>query len=254
MVFCIYLGCNQWLFELLLPLIILNQSGQSPLTSGINKAFSPRELPLTGYFLFLWPFSANGWSEVSEILRPARLEPPTMPRSMSLKCDIWTSPGRLDHVYMPKSSEFLPCDWLIRYLRERAIEQLYLIKWPVNVFIFLFNFSSRCIHLKMWAINLGKVEKNTRANQRWGKEGASYSAAVFYQHDVTVHPCPCGMTRGKWDTDRLYISGQPLKMSCGSSSSRPAWRSSCWVCFWRRLASSCATFPHPDESGSTCGY
>ena len=36
-----------------------NQSGPSPLTSGINKAFSPTELPLTGYFLFFGPFSVN---------------------------------------------------------------------------------------------------------------------------------------------------------------------------------------------------
>jgi len=39
--------------------IILNQSGHSPLTSGINKAFSPRELLLTGYFLFFGPSSVN---------------------------------------------------------------------------------------------------------------------------------------------------------------------------------------------------
>ncbi len=38
------LDSNEWLFELL-------QSGRSPLTSSINKAFLPKEL-LTGYFLF----------------------------------------------------------------------------------------------------------------------------------------------------------------------------------------------------------
>ena len=36
-----------------------NQSDHSPLTSGINKAFSPTELLLTGYFLFFRPFSVN---------------------------------------------------------------------------------------------------------------------------------------------------------------------------------------------------
>jgi len=35
-----------------------NQSGFSPLTSGI-KAFLPTELPLNEYLLFSWPFSVN---------------------------------------------------------------------------------------------------------------------------------------------------------------------------------------------------
>src|SRR4029434_274172 len=70
--------------------IILNQSGYSPLTSGINKAFSPREVPLTGYFL--GPFSVTlemmlcenpSISAVCEILRPARLAPTTRPRLKS---------------------------------------------------------------------------------------------------------------------------------------------------------------------------
>ncbi len=39
--------------------IISNQSAHSPLTSDINKAFSSTQLPLTGYFLFLGPFSIN---------------------------------------------------------------------------------------------------------------------------------------------------------------------------------------------------
>ncbi len=39
--------------------IISNQSAHSPLTSDINKAFSSTQLPLTGYFLFVGPFSVN---------------------------------------------------------------------------------------------------------------------------------------------------------------------------------------------------
>ncbi len=39
--------------------IISNQSVHSPLTSDINKAFSSTQLPLTGYFVFLGPFSVN---------------------------------------------------------------------------------------------------------------------------------------------------------------------------------------------------
>ncbi len=34
---------------------------------------------------------------------------------------------------MPKYIELLPCDWLISYLCYQAIEQVYLIKWPVSV-------------------------------------------------------------------------------------------------------------------------
>ncbi len=33
---------------------------------------------------------------------------------------------------MPKCFEFLPCDWLISNLCYQAIEQVYLIKWPVS--------------------------------------------------------------------------------------------------------------------------
>ncbi len=39
--------------------IISNQSAHSPLTSDINKAFSSTQVPLTGYFIFFWPFSVN---------------------------------------------------------------------------------------------------------------------------------------------------------------------------------------------------
>lgn len=41
------------------PPISLKQCGHFPLTSGFNKAFSPRELLQTAYFLFSWPFSVN---------------------------------------------------------------------------------------------------------------------------------------------------------------------------------------------------
>ncbi len=34
---------------------------------------------------------------------------------------------------MPKCIELLPCDWLISNLCYQAIEQVYLIKWPVSV-------------------------------------------------------------------------------------------------------------------------
>ncbi|KAJ8388227.1 hypothetical protein AAFF_G00135980 [Aldrovandia affinis] len=43
--------CHGYLSYCRLP-VSLNQSGHSPLTSLINKVFSPTELPLTGCFLF----------------------------------------------------------------------------------------------------------------------------------------------------------------------------------------------------------
>ncbi len=32
--------------------------------------------------------------------------------------------------------ELLPCDWLISNLCYQPIEQVYLIKWPVSVYIY----------------------------------------------------------------------------------------------------------------------
>ncbi len=45
---------------------------------------------------------------------------------------------------MPKCIELLPCDWLISNLCYQAIEQVYLIKWPVSVcvcemYVYVFN-------------------------------------------------------------------------------------------------------------------
>ncbi len=78
----------------------------SPLTPDIKMAFLSTQLPLTGYFLFFGPFPANpemvvhenpGRSAVSEILRPARLAPTTMPVSKSLKSPFFSkSSPRLD--------------------------------------------------------------------------------------------------------------------------------------------------------------
>ncbi len=38
---------------------------------------------------------------------------------------------------MPKFIDLLPCDWLISNLCYQAIEQVYLIKWPVSVCIYI---------------------------------------------------------------------------------------------------------------------
>jgi len=85
------LSCSKWLFELLLPFCQLKSVW--PFTSDLIKAFSPTELPLTGFFILFCPFSVNpkqvvcenpSRSAVSEILRPARLAPTTILSSKSL--------------------------------------------------------------------------------------------------------------------------------------------------------------------------
>lgn len=102
------------MLELFLPPL---QSGHSPLTP--NKAFSSREPPLTGYFLFpensLWTREMGvqenpSRSVVSEILRSKSCKSPS-----PFACSVWTLAGSLDHVYIPKWINLLPCDSLIRY-------------------------------------------------------------------------------------------------------------------------------------------
>ncbi len=66
---------------------------------------------------------------------------------------------------MPKCIELLPCDWLISNLCYQAIEQVYLIKWPVSVYFmlhiniyfislnsFMFFFSSETTLILQWNV------------------------------------------------------------------------------------------------------
>ncbi len=39
---------------------------------------------------------------------------------------------------MPKCIELLPCDWLISNLCYQAIKQVFLIKWPVSVYMYIY--------------------------------------------------------------------------------------------------------------------
>ncbi len=39
---------------------------------------------------------------------------------------------------MPKCIELLPCYWLISNLCYQAIEQVYLIKWPVSAYVYIY--------------------------------------------------------------------------------------------------------------------
>ncbi len=45
---------------------------------------------------------------------------------------------------MPNCIELLPCDWLISNLCYQAIEQVYLIKWPMSVYIYMYIHSICC--------------------------------------------------------------------------------------------------------------
>ncbi len=93
--------------------IISNQSVHSPLTSDINKAFSSTQLPLTGYFLFFRPFSVD-----QQFLKYS--DQPVCTNNHST----------FSHLN-PLSS--LAAMWLAD-LCYQAIEQVYLIKWPVSVY------------------------------------------------------------------------------------------------------------------------
>ncbi len=51
---------------------------------------------------------------------------------------------------MPKCVELLPCDWLISNVCYQAIEQVYLIKWPVGwqvKYIYIYIHINKCIHI-----------------------------------------------------------------------------------------------------------
>ncbi len=94
--------------------IISNQSAHSPLTSDINEAFSSTQLLLTEYFLFFGPFSVN-------------------PRDGCAKIPV-------DQQFLKYSDQF---EILSPNLCYQAIEQVYLIKWPVRYkYIYSFIFST----------------------------------------------------------------------------------------------------------------
>lgn len=67
-------------------------SGYSPLTSGINKVFSPRELLFAGYFLGSFPVNPSR-SAASKILG-CHLALTTNHLSSLLWCPVWTPTGQ----------------------------------------------------------------------------------------------------------------------------------------------------------------
>ncbi len=89
--------------------IISNQSVHSPLTSDINTAFSYTQLPLTGPFLFFWPFSVNHRDDCvwkfQQFLKYSdkpvwhqqsfHVQSHLNPLSFPFWCSVWTSASRL---------------------------------------------------------------------------------------------------------------------------------------------------------------
>ena len=83
---CAFLGWNERLFEFLLPSHHLEPVGS------FSSDLSHQQGIFTGYVLFFGPFSVNpemvvgvnpSRSAVSDTLRPARLAPTAMPRSVT---------------------------------------------------------------------------------------------------------------------------------------------------------------------------
>ncbi len=118
-----YLGWNKWLFELLFPFYQLKSVW--PFSSDINKAFfyphmffrtfsvNPRwlwvKIPVHQQFL---KFSDHPVWHQHLCHFQSHLNHPFSP----FWCSVWTSVDFIDHVYMHKCIELLPCSWLIRYL------------------------------------------------------------------------------------------------------------------------------------------
>jgi len=85
-----------------------NHSDHSRLPSGINKAISPTAATHWIFSLLLNPGDGCASRSAVSEQRPAT-----------------------SHLQVTK---LLPCDRLIRYLCWRAVELVYLIKWPVSIY------------------------------------------------------------------------------------------------------------------------
>lgn len=113
--------------------------------------------------------------------------------SKSLKspfwCSVLTPTGRFDRVYMPKCTKLSPSDWLIRYLHYGAVEQVYLIKWPVNV-------SGIALWIWMSKYNVALYLKNICLILKCGfagngvifRQNSNRSACLLFLHSVVFPP------------------------------------------------------------------
>lgn len=109
------------------------QSGNSPLTSGINNSCSPRELPLTGYSLDR--LERIVWNMRKILADQKFMKYSDQPIWQHIPCyffslgwRVWTSAVHLD---MLQCIKLLPWDWPIRYV-HLTFEQAYLIKWLIR--------------------------------------------------------------------------------------------------------------------------
>lgn len=127
------------------PPISWKQSGHSLLMSDVNKKLLPREMLLTGYFLFFRLFSINSRDgHVGKSQQSSRFwntDQPIWhhvlshwnPLSFSFWFSVWNSAGQLDNVCKPNCTKLLACHWPIRYmwlyyianLSLRALKSLY---------------------------------------------------------------------------------------------------------------------------------
>lgn len=107
------LFCIAWMYrgisELLLPSYQLDAAEPSPLTSGIKKPFSPKELLFTGYFLLLRSFSVNPTEVMwkNSVDQQFHTQSHLNHSSFSYWCLFCSSAGCLEHVCIPRGTEFL---------------------------------------------------------------------------------------------------------------------------------------------------
>jgi len=127
------LGCNEWLFEWLLPSYQLEavwpfscdlwrQQDIFSQRTAAHWIFSLFQTSLCEPWRWLWEKSPVDQQFLKYSDQPVWHQQPCHVQShfnhLSSPnwCSVWTSAGRLDHVYMLKCTELLPCDWLIIYL------------------------------------------------------------------------------------------------------------------------------------------
>ncbi len=70
---------------------------------------------------------------------------------------------------MPKCTELLPCDWLIRYLHEQAVEQVFLIKWLVSVYTQVIASNMGCSRFvsNTFPDHLSKATNHNDCSSKW---------------------------------------------------------------------------------------
>lgn len=108
MLFCIT-RLFEWLFELLMPPTRLKQSSSnSPLSSGINKAFQPI---LCKLYRWLWGKVPKDLQLPKHSDQPVWLQQPCHidlnHLSSQFRCSVWPLAGHLNHIYMPKCIKLL---------------------------------------------------------------------------------------------------------------------------------------------------